>query len=180
LFGAGYEAGGVAFAAGLDLYGDGVAGDAAGGFDDLLDGEAAAVAEVEDHPVARGEGVEGEDVGVGEVGYVDVVADAGAVGGGIVFAEDEDLFAAAEGNVEDEGDDVGFGLVGLAAVGEGSGYVEVAEGGVAEAVEAVEPAEHMLDEELGFAVGVRGSEFCGLFDGGNFRFAVDGGGGGED
>ena len=54
---------------------------AASGSDDLLDGEAAAVAEVLDHLVAGGEGVEGEDVGVGEVGDVNVVANAGAVGG---------------------------------------------------------------------------------------------------
>jgi hypothetical protein len=67
--------------------------------------------------LSRFERVESEDVGVGEVGYVDVVADAGAVGGGVVVAEDEDLFAASEGDIEDEGDDVGLGLVGFAAVG---------------------------------------------------------------
>ena len=46
--GAGYEAGWVAGAAGADFYGDGMACDAAGGFDDLLYGEALAVAEVAD------------------------------------------------------------------------------------------------------------------------------------
>jgi len=119
-------------------------------------------------------------VGVGKIGDVDVVANTGAVGGVVVVAEDEDFFATAEGDVEDEGNDVGLGLVGFAAVGERAGYVEVAEGGVAEAVDAVEPAEHVLDEELGFAVGVGGGEVGGLFDGRGFGFAVDGGGGGED
>lgn len=95
LLGAGDEAGRVAGAAGFDFDGDGVAGDAAGGLDDLLDGEAAAVAEVVDHAVVRGEGVEGEDVGVGEVGDVDVVADTGAVGGGVVVAEDGDALATS-------------------------------------------------------------------------------------
>ena len=70
--------------------------------------------------------------------------------------------AAAEGYIEDEGDDVGFGLVGFAAVGERAGDVEVAQGGVAEAVDLVEPAEHVLDEELGLAVGVGGVEFGGF------------------
>jgi hypothetical protein len=46
---------------------------------------------------------------------VDVVADAGAVVGGVVFAEDLDGGAAAEGYVEDERDEVRFGLVGFAA-----------------------------------------------------------------
>ncbi len=127
LFGACDEAGGVAGATRFDFGGDGVAGDAAGGFDDFFDGEAGAVAEIEDELVVLVEGVEGEQVGVGEIGYVDVVADAGAVGGGVVFAVDEDLFAAAEGYIEDERDDVGFGLVGFAAIGDGAGYVEVAE-----------------------------------------------------
>ncbi len=127
LFGAGDQAGGVAVAARFDFDGDGVAGDAARGFDDLLDGEAVAVAEVVDHAVAVGEGVEREDVSVGEVGDVDVVADAGAVGGEVVVAEDEDFVAAAEGDVEDEGDDVGLGFVGFAATGDGTGDVEVAQ-----------------------------------------------------
>ena len=64
--------------------GDGVAGDAAGGFDDFSDGEAGAVAEVEEGAGLGCECVEGEDVGAGEVGDVDVVADAGAIGGGVV------------------------------------------------------------------------------------------------
>ena len=100
---------------------------AASGPDDLLDGEAAAVAEVLDHLVAGGEGVEGEDVGVGEVGDVNVVADAGAVGGVVVFAEDGNTLATSQSNIQDEGDDVGLGLVRFAAIGEGAGYVEVAE-----------------------------------------------------
>ncbi len=61
------------------------------------------------------ESCEGEQVGVGEVGDVDVVADAGAVVGGVVVAEDLDGGAAAEGDVEDEGDEVRFGLMGFAA-----------------------------------------------------------------
>jgi len=100
---------------------------AASGSDDLLDGEAAAVAEVLDHLVAGGEGVEGEDVGVGEVGDVNVVANAGAVGGVVVVSEDGNTLATSQSNIQDEGDDVGLGLVRFAAIGEGAGYVEVAE-----------------------------------------------------
>ncbi len=44
----------------------------------------------------------------------------------------------------------------------------------------MKPAEHVLDEELGFAVGVGGREGRGLFDGSGGGFAVDGGSGGED
>ena len=65
---------------------------------------------------------------------MDVVADGGAVGGGVVLTEDFDGFAAAEGDVEDERDEVGFRLVGLAATRNSSGHVEVAQAGVGEAV----------------------------------------------
>ena len=61
-----------------------------------------------------GGGVEGEQVGLGEVGDVDVVADAGAVGGRVVVAEDGDRLAAALGDLEDERDQVRLGVVALA------------------------------------------------------------------
>ena len=135
LRGAGDKAGGVAGAAGFDLDGDGVAGDAACGLDDLLHRKAGAVAEVVDHLFGLVERGECEDVGVGEVENVDVVANAGAVGSGVVVAEDEDLVTAAEGDVEYERDDVGLGLVSLAAVGQRAGDVEVAQRGVAQTVD---------------------------------------------
>ena len=52
---------------------------------------------------------------VGQVGDVDVVADAGSVGSGVVVAEDAMDCAAAEGDVENQRNQVGLRLVGLAA-----------------------------------------------------------------
>ena len=65
-----------------------VAGDLADGVHDLLHREAGAVAQVVDPVLARRRGRQGQQVGVGEVGDVDVVADAGAVGRRVVLAED--------------------------------------------------------------------------------------------
>ena len=45
---------------------------------------------------------------------------------------------------------------------------------------AVEPAEHLLDQQFGLAVGVGGQQAGGFVDGDGFRLAVDGGGGGKD
>jgi len=71
---------------------DGMAGNAARRFDDLADAEAFAVAQVEDQAALgdRGlfQGAESQKVGIGQVGDVDVVADAGSVGSRVVFAED--------------------------------------------------------------------------------------------
>ena len=193
-FGAtGDQEGGVAEAAGFDLDGDGVAGDAANAVDNFFHSEAGAVAEVINEAMVssagRFEGLQGENVSVGEVGDVDVVADAGAVVGRVIFAEDFNGGAAAEGDVEDEGDEVRLGFVGFSAgddtaslstVFRGSGNVEIAERGGAQAVDLVEPVEHVLDEELGLAVGIGWLEGGGFGDRNGLRLAVDGCGGAED
>src|SRR6516165_6720239 len=111
---------------------DRAAGDAAHGVDDLAHCEAVAVADVVDEAAALSEGVEGENMRIGEVTDVDVVADAGAVLGGVVVAKDLDASPAAEGDVEDERDEVRLGLVRLAVAVDGSGDIEVAQAGVAE------------------------------------------------
>src|SRR5436190_12407678 len=69
--------------------------DGLGSREHLADGEAAGVAEVERERLVRprvveGGRLEGEEVSVGEVGDVDVVADAGAVRRRIVIAEDSE------------------------------------------------------------------------------------------
>lgn len=64
--------------------------------------------------------------------------------------------------------------MGFAAAWDGSRDIEVAEAGIAEAVDAVEPGEHLLDEQLGFAVGVGRAEWRVLADGSGFRLAVNG------
>ena len=115
------------------------------------------------------EGLQGEDVGIGEVLDVDVVSDAGAIRGGIVLAEDLDAGAEAEGDVKQERNEVGFGLMVFSVAGNGSGDVEVAEGGVAKAVNLIHPAHHVLREELGLAVGVGGGELGVFKDRGSTR-----------
>jgi len=80
---AGHEAGGIAGAPGRHGDGNRVAGHRPARLDDLLDGKTGAGAEVE----GTGDVLfEGQDVGAREIGDVDVVADAGAVGRGIIAA----------------------------------------------------------------------------------------------
>ncbi len=70
-------------------------------------------------------------MGLGKVGDVDVVADAGAVWGVVVIAIDGDDWAAAGGGVEHERDQVRFRVVSLAdlGIGVGASGVEVAPSG---------------------------------------------------
>ena len=93
--------------------------DALGRLDHLADAEPAAAAEVADERrvrpgVARRGRLEREEVRVGEVGDVDVVADAGPVGRRVVVAEERQLAPRAGGRGEDVGDEVGLGVVVLA------------------------------------------------------------------
>ncbi len=67
------------------------AGDVLRRIDDFQDGEAAAVADVEGFSRNAFDLLEGTDVGIGDIEHVDVVADAGSVGCGIVRAEDIDV-----------------------------------------------------------------------------------------
>ena len=140
----GDQCGGVAGAAALLPDGDGVAGDPAGGLDDLPVGEALPVAQVEGGGgVGALQVVQGQEVGVDEILHVDVVPDTGAVLGGVVGAEEGELLPLALGHLEDEGDQVALRPVILAdgAVVPGSGHVEVAQGAELEAVGQVAPLE---------------------------------------
>src|SRR5690606_27957974 len=85
---AGDEARGVSGAARLFDYGDLFAADGFACCDDFADAGAAAGAEVEFSADAAVEVLDGEHVGLGEVDDMDVVADAGTVGGRIVGAVD--------------------------------------------------------------------------------------------
>src|SRR4051812_44514759 len=113
---------------------------------------------------------------------MDVVADAGAVLGGIIGAEEVHVGALAQGYLQEHGDDVGFGLVVLAdgGVGGAAGDVEVTWGGEGEALGLGDIAENVFNHELGVAVGI--DRVLGhIFGHGHFvRDAIGGAGGGED
>src|SRR5271154_3832449 len=120
----------------------------------------------------------------GEIAYMDVVANAGAIGSGVIMAEDLDVLAQAEGDIEHQGNDMRLGLVRFAArpvgVDHRAGDVEVTETGVAQAVDLIDPSEHMFDEKLRLAISIGGLEPGVFADGHAFGVAVNGGGRGED
>src|SRR5580692_11436 len=102
----GDRGGRVAGAARRQLDRDGVAGNLAGRLDDLPDAVAVAVAQVVDLVPARLDRLEGEEVRGGQVGDVNVVADAGAVRGRVVVAVHHELVALAAGDLEHDRDQV--------------------------------------------------------------------------
>src|ERR1700754_763448 len=83
LLGTSYQNGGISGAAFALFHRDGAAGNAAHRIDDLANGEPLAIADVVDHAAVLTKRLQCEEVGLGKVADVDVVADAGAVFGGV-------------------------------------------------------------------------------------------------
>src|SRR2546430_5295205 len=75
---------------------DFAAGDALRRIDDFPDGEAAAVADIEGFAGNAVDFLESADMGIGNIEHVDVIADAGSVGSGIIRADDIDMGQRSE------------------------------------------------------------------------------------
>lgn len=179
-FFAGDQDGGIAGAARRKFAGDLMTGDFFGGVDNFEDGETAAIADVESFAGDGFDGFEGADVGIGDIEDVDVIANAGAVGGGVIGTEDFELRDEAESGVENFGDEMGFDAMGFAALCGGAGGVEIAESGVVKTGVGAVVGENFFEAELGFAVRVDGIFGMVFGDGNGVRFAICGGSGGED
>lgn len=175
----------VACAAGCDAVGHLHAGGFLKGVDELEDAHAVARAEVVDFDggcVGTFEhAVHGLDVGLGEVNNVDEVADAGAVGCGIVVAEHAEFLADAHGCLGDVRDEIlGHAVGELADFGRGmcTYGVEVAEYDALEGCAGVDDVgDDFLADLFGVAIG-RGGLLDGalLGNGVHVGLAVDGAG----
>jgi len=180
LFRAGDKCRGVAGAAWGFKKRNVAAGDAAGGGDDFADAEASAVPEIVDSLVGVFKGAENKEMGLGQVVDVDVVTDAGAVGSGIVGAEDGDWACVAESGAENVRDEMGFGLVIFSVSVPSAGGIEIAQDGVTEPVNPAEPLKHDFSLQLGLAVGIDGKLGSVFGDRKGLREAKDGAGGRKD
>src|SRR5207245_2503061 len=106
--------------------------------DDFQGGEAAAVADIEGFAGNAVDFLESADMGIGNIEHVDVIADAGSVGSGIIRAEDIDMGQATSGGIENSGNEMSFHAMIFAALPGSSGGVEIAEAHVFESgVESV-------------------------------------------
>ncbi len=185
LGGVGVAGGDVAGAAGLDSVGNVDAGCGHEGVHQLEHGGALAGAQVVDAHAGLLDGLEGRDVAAGQVDDVDVVADAGAVGGVVVVVEDAQLLKLADGDLGDVGHQVVGDAGGVLAHGAalvGADGVEVAQQHDAHVgVGPLHVGQDVLDLALGAAVGVGGLVLgLGLGDGARVGGAVHRGGAGED
>jgi len=193
--GAGDEDAGIACTARMDLNRDWMTGDAASGINDFAHAEALSIAQVVDQWMkivdrcrcrsgGRFERIERQKMGVGEVGDVDIVADASAVRGGVIVAEDLDEVTAAEGDIKNQRDEVGLGLVGFSLV-----IAPLWLSGAPATLSTA--ARHSAGRESGSSRRgpsrpgaltrrrIRRDKSCILLNRNTFRLAVNGGGGGK-
>ena len=135
--------------------------------DDIEHAVAMARAQVEHmHAGLSAHVVEGAHVAAGQVDDVDVIAHAGAVGRGIVVAEDVDVVELAHGDLGNIGHEVVRDALGVLADETalmGADGVEITQQhDVPALVGRVEVAQHLLVHRLGTTVGVRGGLELGL------------------
>ena len=134
------------------------------GFDHFADAESAAVAEIVGELVLLAQRIEREHVRARQIADVDVIADARSVGRFVIGSENRDEFAFALRDLQNQRNQMRFGMVGFALVCGRAGGVEIAQAGVTQSVDLVKPLEHLLDEEFGFAVSIRRMNGIVFFD----------------
>ena len=93
-------------------------------------------------------------MGLGQIDDVNVVADATAIGGGVVGSVDLHGLLPAQCHHENIGNEMGLDPVILAELSGGSGGVEVAERHEGDAVQFSVPAEDLLEHQLRLPVGI--------------------------
>lgn len=177
---AGHEHGRIAGAARGDFARYFATGDFFGGVDQFEDGKTAAVADVESFSGDRFNRFERADVRVGDIQDVNVVADAGAVGRGVIRAENFDVGNEAHGGVENLRDEVGFDTMSFAALRGSASGVEIAKSGELQRGVGAIVSEDFFETELGFAVRVDGIFGVIFGDRNGVRFTVGGGCGRKD
>ena len=134
-----------------------MAGNCACRVDDLPDRVAGAVAEVVGCiGAARKQMLKRQQVGPGEVGYMHVVPQAGAVGGRVVVTEYHDRFALTGCDLQHQRYQVGLRLVPFTDLAGpvSTGGVEVTQDTECHAVRVTDIGEQAFDRQLGRAIGI--------------------------
>src|SRR5258708_8019866 len=177
LFLAGDQDGRVARTPRSELAGNFAPGDALGDSNHFENGEAAAVAHVESLAGNAVDLLKRANVGIGDVQHMNVIANASAIGSGIVRSEDIHVRDAAGSSIQNAGDEVSFHAMMLAAFLRSASSIKIAERRVREPGVELIVRENLFEYELGFSVRIDGRLAMVFRDGNDFRFAIGGPGG---
>src|SRR5215467_12454878 len=129
------------------------AGDSLARLNYLPDGITIAVAEV---VKSLSTCCEPQDVSLRQIGNMNVIANAGSVGGWIVGAEQFAVRGMSQGHFQDVGDQVRLPAVVFSEFFTRAGGVKIAEGDVFQAIDLAIPKKNFFEHELRFTVGIDG------------------------
>ena len=123
-----------------------------------------------------------QEMRLGQIVDVDVVADARAVFGGVIVPKYVDRLSLPKSGLQDQWDEVGFGAMVLAQLTFRicTSGIEVAKGCGLESIGFVEVLKHLLHDEFGPSIGVDGILGVILGHGDLHRFPVGGARRGKD
>src|ERR1700752_2373672 len=86
---------------------------------------------------------------ISKVTDVDVIAHAGAIRCGIVVAKNSDVIDFVLCRLQDEWDEVSFGMVAFTSIDTGAGSIEITQSNKLQLIAVVVVSHDALDEELG-------------------------------
>ena len=156
-----------------------MAGDFTGGLDDLLHREPLAISKIV-RAAALLQRSEGKDVGLCQVADMDIIPHAGAIGRGVVVAEDADVLALAEGNLEHQRNEMQLGIMILSPFLAGAGGIEITQAGGFHPVRLLQPVQGAFHDELALAIRTARDDALVLRNGHALGLVKEVGGGGQD
>ncbi len=92
--------------------------------------------------------LQGQDVCLSQVHYVDVIPDTSSVSRRIVVTVDIQTLSLPQGNLHQQGDQMGFRIVVLAVPLGGARGVEVAQAGILQPIPDLAPVQYPLDHQF--------------------------------
>src|SRR5271166_5598499 len=131
--------------------------------DNLLDRKAFTIAQIV-KAAATVESAQRQNMRLREINDVDIIAHASPVTCRVVFAENGDLLALAERDLENERDQVELRVVIFTPCGRCAGGIKVAKACEAKAINSVEPVQNALEDEFRFTVWAAWDDRLGLVD----------------
>src|SRR5258706_6914618 len=179
-FAAGDKDRGVAGTPGKNFFRDSAASDAAHFVNDFANGVTGAGADIESAAGDASNVLKRAKMRFGNIQHMHIIADAGAVGRGIVAAENFDVRCVVLNGLQDAGNQMRFDPTSFSALAGGAGDIEIAKRNVIELGVLAVVGEDIFKGEFGFAVWIDGRFGMVFGDGHDVGLAVNGAGGRED
>ena len=107
----------------------------------------------------------------GQIGYMDIVANTGAIRSGIIASKDDDFRPLSQRHLQNDWDQVRLGKMIFSEFFRRSGRVEVSQRHIAHPTSAIKPMQHPFQDILHLSVRAAGNDSLLFRDGNPLRLA---------